>query len=151
MHIGNKIVIYFSTRKYTYILKYHLLTVCISKEKTKCQLSISKYRRNETVDTFQLKSYIIWISKIFSAIGLSFYSFIFLWYEFITLRCYVLFFIHRNKLFLFLFFLICVMRFSGLSQVLHTSHSGLKKDLNFRPSFQPRKERMRSILQRWQF
>ena len=42
----------------------------------------------------------ILFGKNFSAIGLSFYSFIFLWYEFITLRCHA-FFIHRDKLFLF--------------------------------------------------
>lgn len=127
-----------------------MLKVCLLIEKTKCQLSISNLGGTRQLTPFNLKSYMILFGKNFSAIGLSFYSFIFLWYEFITLRCHA-FFTHRDKLFLFLFFLICVMRFSGLSQIFHTSHSDLKRGLNFRPSLQPKKERLRSILQRWQF
>lgn len=105
-----------------------MLKVCLLIEKTKCQLSISNLGGTRQLTPFNLKSYMILFGKNFSAIGLSFYSFIFLWYEFITLRCHA-FFIHRDKLFLFLFFLICVMRFSGLSQIFSYESLGLEEGL----------------------
>ena len=55
MHIGNKIVIYFSTRKYIDIFKIPFVKSLSFDRKNKVSTIYIQFRRNETVDTFQLK------------------------------------------------------------------------------------------------
>ena len=55
MHIGNKIVIYFSTRKYIDIFKIPFVKSLSFDRKNKMSTIYIQFRRNETVDTFQLK------------------------------------------------------------------------------------------------